>query len=66
MDKKTINVEDYELVICVDGKTGRLFEYGKDTTAYVRGVELKHEAGCLAELTVRRFVQAKEIMNGNE
>lgn len=56
-----INPKDYDVVICVDGNTGRLFEYGKETTRYVKKVELSHEAGSKAELTVKRQVVRKEV-----
>lgn len=58
---KMINPNDYDVVICVDGRTGRLFEYGKETTRYIKKVELSHEAGNMAELTVKRHVISKEV-----
>lgn len=61
-DSKMINPNDYDVVICVDGKAGRLFEYGKETTRYLRKVELSHEAGSRAELTVTRHVASKEVI----
>lgn len=59
---KMINPNDYDVVICVKGNAGRLFEYGKDTTAYVNKVELSHEAGSKAELTVKRHVVSKDVI----
>lgn len=62
-DSKIINPCDYDVVICVDGKGGRLFEYGKETTQYVKRIELTHEAGKRAELTVKRHVVGREVKN---
>lgn len=58
---KMINPDDYDVVICVDGRTGRLFEYGKETTKYLNKVELSHEAGYRAELTVKRHVASRDV-----
>ncbi|GGB26780.1 hypothetical protein GCM10011409_00110 [Lentibacillus populi] len=60
--EKLINPKDYDVVICVDGQTGRLFEYGKETTKYVKKIELSHEAGKRAELTVKRHVASKDVI----
>ena len=56
-----INPNDYDVVVCIDGRTGRLFEYGKETTDYVKSIKLSHEAGSRAELTVTRAVVPKEV-----
>lgn len=61
-NSELINPNDYDVVICVDGQTGRLFEYGKETTKYLKKVELSHEAGNCAELTVKRHVASKDVM----
>lgn len=57
-----INPDDYDVVICVDGRVGRLFEHGKDTTSYVNKIELSHEAGSRAKLTVNRSVFSKDVV----
>lgn len=62
-DSKIINPNDYDVVICVDGRGGRLFEYGKETTRYVKKIELTHESGERAELTVKRHVVSREVKN---
>lgn len=61
IESRMINPKDYDVVICVDGITGRLFEYGKETSRYVKKVELSHEAGSKVELTVTRHVARKEV-----
>lgn len=59
MDFGKIDPKDFDVVVCVKGKAGRLFEDGEDTTKYVKKVELSHEAGERAELTVKRHVNSK-------
>lgn len=58
-EKDLIDPNDYALVICLDGKSGRLFENGKDTTRYVMAIDLSYEAGDYPELTVMRKVRNK-------
>lgn len=57
-----IDPDEYEVVVCINGRGGRLFEYGKETTAYVQKIGLTHEAGSRAELTVKRHVVSKDVM----
>lgn len=56
-NKDVIDVGDYDTVICIKGKSGRLYESGKDTSKFVKKIELTHEAGCYAELTIKRHVK---------
>lgn len=51
-----IDPNEYDAVICIKGRHGRLYENGQDTTAYVKKIELSHEAGSLADLAVTRHV----------
>lgn len=60
MGKKMINVEDYDIVICVKGPTGRLFEKGQDTSKFVKDLHLFHGAGEYAELTVTRTIHPEQ------
>lgn len=60
-----INPDDYDVVICVSGNFGKLFEYGKETTKFVKKVELSHEAGSRAVLTVGRIIASKESIEYN-
>lgn len=62
---KLINPNDYDVVICVKGNGGRLFEYGEETTEYLQEVKLSHEAGSRAELTVKRHVVSKDVKDFN-
>lgn len=61
-DSELINPNDYDVVFCVDGQKGRLFEYGEDTTGFVKEVRLSLVAGSRAELTVRRGVASKDVI----
>lgn len=61
-----INPEEYDVVICIAERAGRLFEFGKETTSYVKKIELSHEAGCYAELTVKRHIKSMESLKTQE
>jgi hypothetical protein len=56
-----INPEEYDVVICISGRVGRLFEYGNETTSNVKEIELLHGAGRYAELTVKRHIREKRM-----